>query len=56
MKVIQVHIAAIIVGTVRQGNVDRRGNFDRLGSFAKSATVPSQECLFVASAFMEINE
>ena len=42
--------------TVKQGNFDRRGNFDRSGSFVKVATVPIQECLFVASAFMEIND
>ena len=41
--------------TVKRGNFDRQGNFDRLGSFVKLATVPIQECLFVASAHMEIN-
>ena len=32
------------------------GNFDRSGSFVKLATVPIQECLFVASVLMEIND
>ena len=41
--------------TVKRGNFDWRGNFDRSGSFVKVAMVPIQECLFVASAFMEIN-
>ena len=38
------------------GNFDLRGNFDRSGSFVKVATVLIQECLFVASAVMEIND
>ena len=42
--------------TVKRGNFDWRGNFDRSGSFVKLATVPIQQCLFVASALMEINE
>ena len=42
--------------TVKQGNFDWRGNFDRSGSFVKVATVPIRKCLFVASAFMEIND
>ena len=41
--------------TVKLGNFDRQGNFDWSGSFVKGATVPTQECLFVASVFMEIN-
>ena len=40
---------------VKRGNFDRQGNFDRSGSFVKLATIPIQECLFVASAFMEIS-
>ena len=43
----------IIVGGV---TIDRRGNFDRLGSFVKGARVPIHECLFLASAFMEIKD
>ena len=43
-------------GTVKWSNFDRQGNFDRSGSFVKVATVPIQKCLFVASAFMEIND
>ena len=42
--------------TVKRGNFDRRGNFDPSGSFVKVVTVPIQKCLFVASAFMEIND
>ena len=42
--------------TVKWDNFDRRGNFDRLGSFIKDATVPSCKCLFVACAFMEMND
>ena len=40
--------------TVKQGNFDRRGNFDRSGSCVKSATVPIQECLFVASRLWKL--
>ena len=40
---------------MKQGNIDRWGNFDRLCFFVKGAMVPIQKCLFVASAFMEIN-
>ena len=42
--------------TVKWVNFDRRGNFDGSGSFVKLATVLIQECLFVASALMEIND
>ena len=45
-----------ITTTVKQGNFDWRGSFDRSGSFVKVAMVPTQECLFIASAFMEIND
>ena len=41
--------------TVKQVNFDQKGNFDQSGSFVKGAKVPIQEYLFVASAFMEIN-
>ena len=41
--------------TVKRGNFDWRGNFHRSGSFVKLATVPILECLFAASALMEIN-
>ena len=44
------------IHTVKRGNFDRQGNFDRPGSFVKGATVLIQKYLFVASAFMEINE
>ena len=39
---------------MKQGNFDRRGNFDRSVSFVKGATVPIEECLFIASVFMEM--
>ena len=41
---------------MKQGNFDRWGNFDRLSSFVKGAMGQIQKCLFVASAFMEIND
>ena len=41
---------------VKRGNFDRQGNFDQSGSFVKVAMVLIQECLFIASAFMEIND
>ena len=41
--------------TVKQVNFDQKGNFDQSGSFVKGAKVPIQEYLFVASAFMKIN-
>ena len=34
----------------------KRGNFDPQCNFVKGATVMIQKCLFVASAFMEIND
>ena len=34
----------------------KQGNFDRSGSFVKDATVLNQERIFVASAFMEMND
>ena len=43
--------------SVKQGNFDWRGNFDQSGSFVKLAPVLIQdECRFVASALMEIND
>ena len=42
--------------TVKWGNLDQRGDFDQSGSFVKDATVPSHKCLFVACAFMEMND
>ena len=44
-----------LINTVKWGNFDWRDNFDQSVSFVKGATVPVQECLFVATAFMEIN-
>ena len=49
-------MALFLFITVKRGNFDWQGNFDRLGSFVKAATVPIQECLFIASTFMEIND
>ena len=46
----------IRLSTMKQGNFDRQDTFDRSGSFVKGATVLIQKCLFVASAFMEIND
>ena len=43
-------------GTVKRGNFDRQGNFDRSGSFVKDATELNREHIFVASAFMEMND
>ena len=43
-------------GTIKRGNFDRQGNFDRSGSFVKDATVLNREHIFVASAFMEMND
>ena len=42
--------------TVKRGNLDWRGNFDQSGSFVKGGMLPTQECLVVANAFMEIND
>ena len=41
---------------MKRGNFDQHGNFDRSGSFVKDATVPKREHIFVASAFMEMND
>ena len=41
---------------MKWGNFDQWGNFDWSGSFVKDATVPSRKCLFMASAFMEMND
>ena len=34
----------------------KQGDFDWSGSFVKGATVPAQNCLFVASVFMETKD
>ena len=44
------------LANLKRGNFDRRGSFDWSDSFVKGATVPAQNCLFVASVFMEIND
>ena len=44
------------LAAMKRGNFDRRGNFDQSDSFVKGATVPTQNCLFVASVFMEIDD
>ena len=44
-----------LINTVKWGNFDWQDNFDQSVSFVKGATVPIQECLFVATTFMEIN-
>ena len=55
LKIVSKFIHIPKLATMKRGNFDRRGNFDQSDSFVKGATVPTQNCLFVASVFMEID-
>ena len=48
-----LYIAQNRLITVKQGNFDWWGNSDQSASFVKGAMVPTQECIIIASAFME---
>ena len=51
-----LYIAQNRLITVKRGNFYWWGNSDRSASFVKGAMVPTQECILIASAFMEIND